>query len=223
MEFTFKERLIASQSEQILQTYGLTALQRTFLNLGTPSKQDEPDSHSNYLGTPIFDTLTLFGNDTDGAISYYDLTLQKKVTVPKMVIDIALVTCTKNIQVVKTNVVGAKGTVKQYINLGDYNVEIKGVFTSAIPDTMPMELIRQLHKITSATTEINIASNLLTLFGVTCIVFDGDQIFGQDEGSRDVQKFTLNAISETPFTIKVTQQGNTSSNGGILQPTKTFF
>ena len=223
MDFIFKEQLLAHQAEQILQTYGLNALKQTFLNLGTPPQQDEPDAHSNYLGTPIFDTVTLFGNEPNGDIKYYDLTLQKTVTVPKMTLDIALVTCTKVVSIVKTNVVGANGTVRQYINLGDYNVEIRGTFTSGVPDTMPMELIRQLHKITSATTEVNIASNLLTLFGVTCIVFEGEQTFAQDEASRDVQKFTLNAISETPFTIKVTQQGNTTSGGGVLNPIKSYF
>jgi hypothetical protein len=209
--FTFKEQLAASQAIQILHSHGLNALKRTFINFGTPATQDEPDAHS-HLGTPIFDTVTLYGNGNNGDITYYDLTLQKEVSVPKMTIDIALVTCTKVVNIVKTNVVGANGTVKQYINLGDYNIEIKGTFTSEIADTMPMDLIRQLHKITSATTEINIASNLLTLFGVTCIVFEGEQVFAQDESQRDVQKFTLNAISEHPFVIRVTSQGNTTSN-----------
>lgn len=207
----FREQLIASQSAQIIHTFGLNALKRTFLNLGTPDTQDEPDAHS-HLGTPIFDTVTLYGNGTNGDITYYDLTLQKEVSVPKLTLDIALVTCTKVVNVVKTNVVGANGTVKQYINLGDYSIEIKGTFTSEIPDTRPADLIRQLHKITSSTSEVNIASNLLTLFGVTCIIFEGEQTFAQDESQRDVQKFTLNAISEQPFTIKVIQQGSTTSN-----------
>ena len=208
---TFQQQLLVSQGVQILHTHGLNALKRTFLNLGTPPSEDEPDGYSK-LGTPIFDTVTLYGNGNNGDITYYDLTLQKEVTVAKMTIDIALVTCTKVVNIVKTNVVGANGTVKQYINLGDYGIEIKGIFTSEIANTRPDDLIRQLHKITSSTSEVNIASSLLTLFGVTCIVFEGEQTFAQDESQRDVQKFTINAISEQPFTIKVIQQGSTSSN-----------
>ena len=207
----FQQQLIASQAAQILQTFSLAASERLFFKFGSMATVDEPDAHS-ALGTPIFDTVTLYGNGTNGDIKYYDTSLQKDITVPKMTLDIALVTCTKSVQVVKTNVVGANGTVKQYINLGDYEIEIKGVFTSGVQDTMPMELIRQLHKITSSTCEVNIASNLLQLFGVTCIVFDGQQIFGQEEGQRDVQRFTLNAISEQPFAIKIIQQGNSTSN-----------
>ena len=164
------------------------------------------------LGTPVFDTITFYGNGTNGDISYYDLQQQKTVTVPKMTLDIALITVNKNITISKTNVQGANGSVKQYINLDDYDIEIKCIVTSEIPDTSPDEQIRQIHKITSATCEINVASNFLTLFVITCIVFNGQQPFTQDESARDVKKFTLNCLSETPFSIKVTQQGTTTSN-----------
>lgn len=205
------ELLVVNQAKQILFGAGLNALKAKFYNFGTSPVEDTPDKYS-LLGTPVFDSVTFYGNGADGAVTYYDLTLQKTVTVPKLTIDIALITVTKNINVTKTNVVGANGSVKQYINVGDYDIEIKGTFTSEIPDTRPDEQLRTLHKITSATNEVSVASGFLNLFGITTIVFDGQQTFPQDESQRDVIKFSLNCISETPFVIKVTQQGSTSSN-----------
>lgn len=205
------ELLVVNQGRQILQSFGLNMLKQKFYSFGPNPVQDEPDGYS-LLGTPVFDSVTFYGTGTNGDISYYDLGQQKTVTVPKLTIDIALITVTPYINVSKTNIVGANGSVKQFINVGDYEVEIKGVFTSETANTRPDDKIRQLHKIIRATSEINVASGFLTLFGVTCIVFDGPQPFAQDEGSRDVQKFTLNCISETPFAIKVTQQGATTSN-----------
>ena len=205
------ELLVVNQASQILQTFGLNALKQKFYNFGKPQNSDSGDKYS-MLGTPVFDTVTLYGNETNNDISYYDLGLQKKVTVPKFTIDVALVTCNKIVNVSKTDVIGTNGSVKQYINLGDYSIEIRGVLTSENPNTRPEDAIRALHRITSSTSEINIGSNYLNLFGVNCIVFSGEQTFSQDEGNRDVQKFTLNCLSETPFAIKVTQQGSTTSN-----------
>lgn len=210
-DLQFKRQLIAKQGLQILHTYGLSALKTTFYNFGEPDAKELPDGYSS-IGTPIFDTITFYGNGSNGDISYYDLTLQKTVTVPKMTIDIALITVNKNINVSKTNVIGANYSVKQYINLGDYDIEIKGIFTSGLADTVPSDQIKQLHRITSATCEINVASSFLSLFDITCIVFEGQQTFEQAESQRDVQKFSLHCINETPFAIKVTQQGSLTSN-----------
>lgn len=213
---------VRSQARQTLQAFGLNALKQKFLQFDSPAEQDEPDKYS-LLGTPVFDTVTFYGNGNNGDISYYDITLQKTVTVPKFTIDIALITVTEYINVVKTNVAGANGTVKQYINIGDYQIEIKGIFTSEIPDTRPSDLIRQLHKITRSTCEVNIACEFLNLFSVNCIVFDGEQRFSMEESSRDVQKFELNCISETPFPVKVTQQGSTTSSNKLLAANQRFF
>ncbi|CAB4126696.1 hypothetical protein UFOVP87_7 [uncultured Caudovirales phage] len=206
----FKQQLFLKQSQQILHAYGLSALKTTFYNFNEPNVQDEPEGYS-AMGTPIFDTITFYGNETNGDIKYYDLTLQKTVIVPKMTIDIALITVNKYINVTKTNVIGANYSVKQYINLGDYDIDIKGIFTSEIPDTVPSDKIKQLHRITNSTAEVNVASKFLALFDITCIVFEGQQTFEQAESQRDVQKFSLHAINETPFTIKVTQQGSLTS------------
>jgi hypothetical protein len=100
------ELLVVNQAKQILFGAGLNSLKAKFYNFGDAPVEDTPDKYS-LLGTPVFDSVTFYGNGADGAVTYYDLTLQKTVTVPKLTIDIALITVTKNINVTKTNVIGA--------------------------------------------------------------------------------------------------------------------
>ena len=207
----FGAEQVASKGAQILQTYGLNAMKVKFMQFDSVPLSDQPDKHSN-LGTPIFDTITFYGNGNNGDISYYDPQLQKTVTVGKMTIDVALITVNQVVNVVRTKVAGSTGSVKQYITLDDYDVEIKLVLSSEISDTRPEQKIRQLLAITKSTCEVNVASNVLNLFGVTAVVFEGQQQFEQVESQRDLQKVSLHCLSETPFTIKVTQQGSTSSN-----------
>jgi hypothetical protein len=103
------ELLVVNQAKQILFGAGLNSLKAKFYNFGDAPVEDTPDKYS-LLGTPVFDSVTFYGNGADGAVTYYDLTLQKTVTVPKLTIDIALITVTKNINVTKTNVIGANGS-----------------------------------------------------------------------------------------------------------------
>lgn len=208
------------QPKQFVKTVGLNAIKTVFLKTSKQPTQysaDIPDGHS-LLGTPIYDRVTFYGNGPGGSIMYYDIATKKPVVVPKLNIDIALINVTKVIQVVKTNVAGANGTVKQYISLGDYQVSINGVFTSEVPDTRPEDVLRQLNLLTSCPTEVQVGSHFLSTFGITCVVFDGEQNFNMEESQRDVQRFTLNCLSETPFLIKVQQQGATTSNNGFGQP-----
>lgn len=199
-EFTFTDTNLIPQAKLIIKSAGLNLLKEKFYTFQTEPFA-KPDATS-LLGTPVFDTLTFYGNGADGQISYYDMAKQRTINIPKMTLEIALCTVTKNIMVVKTPIAGRNGTVKQYINLGDYDVQIRGVFTSQTPDSRPDLLIRQLHDITNSTAEVNVASNFLNLFGIQSLVFERCE-FPMEEGGRDVLNFTLDCVSETPFAIKV--------------------
>jgi hypothetical protein len=196
---------------------GINEVKKKFFKAGSFSEIDEPDATS-LLGTPIYDTITFFGNGDGGNIVYYDISTQKTVTVPKLRLDIALLNVTKEVRVIKTPIAGRNGTVKQYISLGDYQVSINATVTSETPDTRPEAILRQLNLITDCPTEIQVASHFLSIFGISALVFDGEQNFNMEEGTRDVQRFTLNCLSELPFTIKVQQQGTTSNNNPFNQP-----
>jgi hypothetical protein len=76
----------------------------------------------------------------------------------------------------------------------------------------PKKAMQQLQAITSCTTEVKVQSNFLSIFGINYLVFEKCDFEQEDEKGRDEQAFTLNCISEIPFTINVNQQGTNTSN-----------
>lgn len=208
-EYSFVDFNLKPEAQLIIKSVGLNLLKEKFYTFQKEAFADKPDATS-LLGNPVFDTVTFYGNGTDGQITYYDMANQKTITISKLRLDIAMLTVTKNVVVVKTPIAGRNGTVKQYINLGDYDVVINGIFTSEISDTRPDLLIRQLHDITNSTAEVNVASNFLNLFGIQSLVFERAE-FPMNEDGRDVQHFELTCVSETPFAIKVQTNQTTSS------------
>lgn len=209
----------ASLSGRIVAAHGLgafkTKLFKVPTDIGVPDDRDNilSGQESNYLLSEfVFDTVTFMGNNPDGSLSYYDLATQQVVTIPKMQIPIALCTVTKNIKVVATDIAGRNGTIKQYINTGDYDVSIKGIFTTGVSDKYPEAAMVHLNKITNASVAVKVASNYLHMFGITYLVFTKCEFEQYEDAGRDEQKFTLQCLSDIPFSIKVTQQGGTTSN-----------
>lgn len=209
-----------SMSSQIVAAHGLNALKTKMFkmpdNIGQPDDRDNilTGQQSNYLLSDfVFDTITFMGNNKDGSLSYFDLTTQKTITVPKMQLPIALCTVTNNTIIVKSQIAGRNGTIKQYINSGDYDVTIKGIFTTGVSEKYPLEAMQQLQKFVNASCEIKVASNYLSLFGINYLVFERSEFEQMEDAGRDEQKFTLNCISEIPFVIQTTQFGGTTSNG----------
>lgn len=166
------------------------------------------------LNSQVYDTVTFTGSD-GGDIKYYDTNSGQVIPVPKMQIPIALCTVTKNITIAKSDIAGRNGTIKQYINTGDYEVVIKGIFTTGVSDKYPENAMKHLQRITNASSEVKVASKFLQLFDISYLVFTKCEFDQAEADGRDIQKFTLTCLSETPFAIKVTQQqgfGETTSS-----------
>jgi|ERR1700757_880269 len=203
-------------SSRIAAAHNLKALTTKFFKAPALDSADEPDIISTtepnlLINSLVYDSVTFMGNDTDGALTYYDENTGQAKTVPKMQIPIALCMVTKNIKVVATEIAGRNGTIKQYINQGDYDVVIKGIFTTGTSDKYPRTAMQDLQKITNASSEVKVVSEFLQIFGINYLVFTKCEFEQMDDTGRDEQKFTLTCISETPFAIKVTQ-GSTTSN-----------
>jgi len=221
------------QSARIAAAHGLNAFKTKFFTVpdsigaaddedaldGLPSASSSNDSNTRIgnstkttylLNSLVYDTVTFMGSG-NGDITYYDLASGQPKTAPKMQIPIALCTVTKNIKVVATEIAGRNGSVKQYINTGDYDVVIRGIFTTGVSDKYPTSAMKDLQKITDASSEVKVASTFLQLFGINYLVFTKCEFDQADDEGRDIQKFTLTCISETPFAIDA-QQGSTTSN-----------
>mgnify|MGYP006921348414 CR=1 FL=1 len=104
--------------------------------------------------------------------------------------------------IVKTEIMGQNGTVKEYINQGDAQITIRGFFSSPLPDRFPEINTRMLRSYLIAPLSLNITNSFLNdVFGITSIAIESFNFF-QQQGLRNVQYFQINAISDTVVKIK---------------------
>lgn len=113
----------------------------------------------------------------------------------------AIIEVNQTRNIVKTTISGQDGTVKEFINNGDYDVKIMGFFATTDPDIYPDLEVKSLKEYLSAPVTLNVTNQFLnTYFGVNAVVVTSFE-FKQVEGMRNVQYFTINAISDLPFEV----------------------
>lgn len=104
--------------------------------------------------------------------------------------------------IVKTEIAGQNGTIKEYINTGDAEITIRGFFSSPLPDRFPEINTRMLQSYLKAPLALKITNAFLNdVFGVTQIVVNSFNFF-QQEGLRNVQYFIIDCSGDSVTTIK---------------------
>lgn len=156
-----------------------------------------------YLGTPVFSNLEIPAGqyeDDEGVIINFE-----GVRLDTVLFDIVL---EKNI--VRTPINGRNGTVKQFISLGDYQINVQGLINGGSNERLevfdyrnqvPEEQIRKLNAIFKVPQEIEVISEFLDFFDISTVVIQGGGI-AQKEGSRDTLFLNVGMLSDTPIELK---------------------
>ena len=105
-----------------------------------------------------------------------------------------IITVAQAKNIVKTEIQGRNGTVKEYIGLGDYEVTINGIITGT-NGKRPNDQIQALQKMLDAPIPIEVASAYLQGFGINYLVVDSYEM-GEDEGGYAYQKFSISCLSD---------------------------
>jgi hypothetical protein len=116
-------------------------------------------------------------------------------------IDDVLLNVSQSKKIITTEIQGRDGTVKEYIGLDDFQIQITGRLNGSY-NVNPKELTRQLKIILSAGQPLEITSWYLQNLDITDIVVK-DFNFGQTEGEYSTQYFTINAMSDKRFEAKI--------------------
>lgn len=162
-------------------------------------KDQSPVLRKSKLGTAIFSDLAL--GDNQGNI--YDAS--GNIVATNTPIDTALFSVNQTKNVVRTNINGRDGTIKEYIGLGDYVINIKGVICGA-NGVYPVDEVNSLTEFLRYDQSIPIKSKFLNeVFDIyEIVVLDYD--VNQDEGGQSYQKFEINCVSEKPVEILIQEQ-----------------
>lgn len=159
-------------------------------------KAGDPAIHTSALGTPVFADITLKGG------SYTDNITGKQVTFNNIQFDAVLLTVDFAARIVKTEIQGRDGTVKEYIGQDDAKISVQGVICG-YNGHYPAQEISQLNAWCKAPIAKGATSTFLQNLGITSLVVE-DYSFPQIAGGYSYQTFTISCISDIPVELKIT-------------------
>ncbi len=162
---------------------------------GNPQQELPTKDGRGVLGLPVYGEVVLEAGsyvDPDG----------NTVSFGRLEIDTIIIVVNQTKNIVKTQISGRNGTIKEYINDGDYEIQMAGILSSGINNVEPSSQIDSLVDICQARASLKISNSYLDRLGITEIVIE-NYTFPQKEGYRDNFFFTINAVSNRPFELRI--------------------
>ena len=101
--------------------------------------KDEPVSTSE-LNTPVYSDITFLSSE-------YTDNQGRLISTPKITYDAVLLTVSQAKKIIRTEIQGRDGTVKEYIGMDDYQVVVNGIITGT-NGVHPVSDVADLKKIT---------------------------------------------------------------------------
>lgn len=181
----------ANQAKITLKSFGIPMLQTEIYKgrIPIPTPDKSPFTRKTKLGTAIFSDL-----------QFSEINGLKHIPV-----DCVLYNVNQAKNIVRTQILGRDGQIKEYVGLDDYEINIKGVICGD-NGVYPWDQVINLVKFFRYDQSLGITSRFLNdLFDITEVVVK-DFAFEQSEGSQSYQKFEVNLWSEKPLEILI-QEG----------------
>lgn len=97
-------------------------------------------------------------------------------------------------RIIKTAVPGLPGTIKEHIQLDDYQITIKGIAVNDDEDDLPQTEIRELRELAETLAPLKITNRLLSYFNIDEIVITSYDFPGV-EGHQNMQAYVFQCLS----------------------------
>ena len=154
-------------------------------------------------GKPISTTLKLNGKTHKGTAYYSSLDKDGNVTLVSIAQDLyldkVLLEIKQNKNVVETKIMGRDFTIKEYIGMDDYSINIEGYILSDINGVYPVEEVKLLKQYSVLKTPIWVTNPILNeVFGINYILIK-DVDFQDEAGSISYQKFSISAVNDNLY------------------------
>lgn len=189
----------AVNPELIIKTFGLSALQtNVYKGRINGTVEDQPLKtrfKGRTLSTPVFSDLQFDSIKLNTGEEYAHI----------YPVDTVLYSVTQTKNIVKTQINGRDGTIKEYVGMGDYNINVKGVIAGN-KGSYPIDAVDNLMLFLTYNQSVRIFSKYLNeRFNIDEVVIT-DFDLQQEEGRYCQQRFEFNAISDYPVEILIQQQ-----------------
>lgn len=151
---------------------------------------------SSIFGTPVYSNLQIKGG------SYQDNAGNTIGTFPDIRIDAVIMEINNDNNIVTTDIQGRPNTIIEYIGNKSYNISCTGRILSPARNTYPYNDVKDLITALSSNKSLQVSSWFLNMAGIYNIVIKG-KAFPQEEGSMEWQKFSFEAMADTPVILKL--------------------
>ena len=159
---------------------------------------DNPDKIGN-LGLPVYGSITFGNTDINSTTGNKYTGIDGKIyNFNNLEVDCCLVTANQPTNVVKTKITGRPGSVKEFIGLADWEIQITLVYDESVLVSQ-RDFISNLWQIKQAQCSIPITNYYLNLLDIFYIVID-EMDFPQEMGKYSSQTVTIKASSDIPIT-----------------------
>lgn len=186
--------------EYIATNYGLVALRKLYFPIrrqpdtqgGDYPQQGEvnvSEGPLSMLGTPVVSRLTLKSQDESVSLD----------------IDTAIIAVSRTKNVVRNEVAGRNGTVKELVSASDYYLTIKGGLFESDPYTYPQQLMATFNTLMNLNEPLKVESDYLQLFDIYEIVVTRHKA-PQRRGVQNAQLFEITALEDKPLELIIEEE-----------------
>ena len=191
----------------------------------------DPELYRSSLGTPVYADITFMqGAYTENIPKFekqnyevintvFDKTLGFPITTKELIPGVSatnevinktygpltyqaiLIAVTQTKKIIKTEIQGRNGTVKEYIGLDDYAVTINGIITGP-NGHYPIEDVNNLKAMLDSNQPIDVACKFLQILGIHTLLVESYQL-DQKEGGYSYQTFSISCLSDVPQELKL--------------------
>lgn len=192
---------IITSVSQVLRAYNMPRTTPVFNKNPYDSRVPEgelpdPAMYLSALGTPVVADITFMGG------SYTSEETGRVINYSEVVLSTVILTVGRPKRIIKTEIVGGPdGTIKEYINMDDFQVTINGVINGA-NGVYPFQEVAALHAICEAPVTIPVVSAYLQNFKIFNLVIDSYSM-DQEQGGYSKQNFTLTCLSDKPVELVI--------------------
>lgn len=166
---------------------------------------------SSVFGLPVMCYLKIIGG------TYIDLQGNEQ-EIPDIIFETVVMTVTMNKETKKTQITGRNtGSIKEYIGLGDWDVEIRVIISADAPvnenvikrnqeGVYPRDNMAEIMKALRAPIALPVECWYLDQFGIKYLCIEPGVQIQQIEGEYSNQRLVIPACSDNPLVIKIAKR-----------------
>jgi len=189
---------IIPETQYVLENRNRINQNKEGFQLDNTDNSDHPLSYRSQLGTPVYANIEFlpgqYETNTKGVFRSFGSHVDGPA---RLRYEAVLITVSQQKLIVKTQIQGRNGSVKEYIGMDDYQVTVNGILTT--PENgngiAPIDYLYELKKMLDAPIAIEVSSAYLNLLGINWLMVTDYQL-EEDEGGYSYQKFSINFVSD---------------------------